>query len=257
MSDFLTALAGAALGLPGSVEPRPRSRFEELPATPWGEETVESEVPAPTVRETERPRALAADERPRLSEFASEVPAPDAAPFAEPSAQAQTREQTAEPATVIRHVRVAESPPALPTEPRPAPADSPLRLEPAAEREAARNVEPPRALRISDAIAHRDALPPPTAAPPVIAAREPPVPIVIVPDIVETAHAELPRAKLAPPEVTASRPAEPPPAVIEVTIGRVEVRLVPPPAAPAQPAAKFAPALPLADYLARRHRGGA
>jgi hypothetical protein len=55
-------------------------------------------------------------------------------------------------------------------------------------------------------------------------------------------------------------PATPPPAPVLVTIGRVEVRVVPPPARPAerrrgQPQAG-AQAPSLADYLARLDRGG-
>jgi hypothetical protein len=254
MSDFLTALAASALGIADGVEPRSRSRFEDAPGAAWGEQTVEIEAPGPAVGAIETPRAQAAVARPASPEIAGETAVPPAAPFAEPPAPEPAPEPATEP-TVIRRVRVAEAPPARAPAPQPELTDAPRRSERVTEPEA-QPIEPVRVLRASDAAAERDA-PPPAVSPPALAAREPPTPIVIVPDRVEPARSEAPPSAPARPDATAAHPAEPPAPVVQVTIGRIEVRALPAPAAPPQPAAKFAPALSLADYLARKTRGGA
>jgi hypothetical protein len=253
MSDFLTALAASALGIANSVEPRPRSRFEDAPEAAWGEQTVEIDAPVPAVRAAEIPRTPAAVAPPDSPEIAGETTAPPEVPFVEPPLPLPAPEPATEP-TVIRHVRAAEPPPAR--APQHELAEAPRRSE-RVTKPGAQPIEPARVLRASDAAAERDA-PPLAVSPPTVVAGEPPLPIVITPERVEPAHAAPQPNEPARLDSPAANSTAPPAPVVQVTIGRIEVRALPAPTAPApSPAAKFAPALSLADYLTRKNRGGA
>ena len=82
--------------------------------------------------------------------------------------------------------------------------------------------------------------------------------------VVRTTPTPLPASPLLQPRVTVVERQPPPvrpeaPAaepVIQVTIGRIEVRATPPPAQPSRPRPAALPALSLEEYLRRRSRKG-
>jgi hypothetical protein len=279
-TDFLSRIAAKAVGAAPLVEPRLPSRFETRPEGPaetgpaW-QEPLETEV------EISAAPAVPARRRPAV-ELAATGPGPTEAEAADPVDEARPR--SPREAGRAERAAAAAQPPPLPT-PRLVAVTEPA---PASRRteEAHAMADVPRPLLVPPPQAEPrkpplSATPPPDPEPFPPPARErgrpsPPAPEAAESDrpvpnrLEEPARSSRPQA-VAPDlairmpevrprptrgEIRAAEPAPPPrPPVVNITIGRVEVRA---PAAAAPPPRPARPSRPepqsLADYL--KQRGG-
>jgi hypothetical protein len=267
MSDFLGTLLARSLSAPLAlpvVQPRLLSRFEPEGAASAAVMT-EREAPhtARTDRDASTPRVEpeAPQARPSRTSVALEpeharAPRPTTA-FAEPSPNQRPqvpRTETPTPSASMRPPEALEPEPqrpstVLPTRTLTRPA-APLTTRVAAPAEAPRVPHQPTSENPIP-----PASPPPSQAtlavslPPAQAAHV--VPSVTLARAASTAVAE-PRAALAPPRA----PAEAPAPVIQVTIGRIEVRARESRAGVPRERTVAGPLTSLEDYLARRRREG-
>jgi hypothetical protein len=262
MSDLFTTLAREALGVPMPVAPRGRSRFE-APSSPLNLAAESEDMSAAVSDAAPPPAGIAAEPRrssampPRAAshEHARET-ASDGEILPQPEFEpAETPRESARPSSEPLRMM---SEPARPAAEAARPAPAPFVARPQAAAQPVRSAAPvARADEIRD-----DEVPPPAIsdapAPPqrrLPPDAEPAAPRAVVPKILhrETAapaHAE--RAQPAPQPHAAQTPP-----AIHVTIGRVEVRAVTPPAARPAPQPKpVKPAMSLADYLEQRNRSG-
>lgn len=252
MSDLFTDLASEGIGQAPAIVPRLASRFEGAVASPLVE--MEEMVSlAPAVQSA--PQAP----RPAPVPFSVEESA-EPRPAAEPRAQTDTiirREETTRVLhgsqtvlrTEIEEILAPAPPPFAPERPAALPPGHMLFSE-SLEGQGVAERAPQTAL---EGTAPRPADP---FAPLQVPSRP------MVSEIIREAAPSPLRVETQPARETAA-PALPralePPAPIQVTIGRVEIKAVTPPAAPprAAPAQRSTgPALSLADYLAQRDRSG-
>lgn len=269
MSDLFTTLAREALGVPMAIAPRGRSRFE-APSSPLNlaaeSEDVSAAVsdvappPAGIVAEPRRigatpPRAAPHEHAWETATDGEILPQPEFEPAETPhepvsSEPVRMMGEPAHPAAqAARPAAEAARPAPAPLVARPQAAAQPLRsTAPVARADEMRDDgAPPPAMSDAPALPQRRL--PPDA--------EPAAPRAVVPEILrrETAapvHAEPQHAQPAPQPHAAQTPP-----AIHVTIGRVEVRAVTPPAARPAPQPKpVKPAMSLADYLEQRNRSG-
>lgn len=251
MTGFLTQLVARGLGLADVARPRPVSRFEPLgsadaslpsPALPeasagieTADEAVTPAMTRPTPRRTQRPQ-------PALSPFDDDAadeplrPAPPT-PRAHPA--------TSAPATPAPRV----TPPTLPA-PR-------LAVEIRGDESSRANAAPPVPLSVRPT-PEPASLPTVPDAPSVVAppAPMPPTPRPLVERVLVQPEIRPLAERPTPPSGAASLP---PPApsgpTVHVTIGRLEVRALPPPTPGRSPRpAEPSPPVKLDDYL--RQRGG-
>jgi hypothetical protein len=277
-------LGRVAQAPPGTPEP-------EQAAPPLDALPTRRRLP-PASRRAARPAAPPAPDVPaEPGAPAREVPAPASLPVPRPSRPASPAvEPTPPPAPVIRRSRSAHpavEPPPPPAPDRPSAARQPRSARPAVEpgagvaagpavtpsrperrgkagdgapapAPAAAQVQeprPPGGDRAAPTPAPRTPRPerrteveaPHPAPPP---GRPTPAPLVVQPQVIPARHPE-PAVHTAGP---ATRPAEATP-TIQVSIGRIEVRAVPPPPASAKPRAGPAP-MTLEEYLRQRNGGG-
>jgi hypothetical protein len=140
------------------------------------------------------------------------------------------------------------------------PAPAPFVATPRAAVQPVRSTAP-----VARAVEMRDDEAPPTAMPdvPALPQRRPPpdaepaAPRAVVPEILRRETAARARAEQQHAQPAPQPQADQTPPAIHVTIGRVEVRAVTPPAARPAPQPKpVKPAMSLADYLEHRNRSG-
>lgn len=266
--SFLSHLAARAAQGAGAVQPRLPALFEPPPASPvFGDlstpgrreprdEERPAESPAAGVPETPRRRAPAPP--PAVSLAPRDEPAGTAPPRAERRRSAPPPE-TAEPEPALFSRPVARPDRTVVAMPRPAAERPAPPAPPAPGPHGVLPAEPPRREQeVRPALTQdvRSATEPSRPSPPA-----PPSPVTPLP---------APAPVLARPAVTALAPRREPPAqrleasepapVIRVTIGRIEVRAMPPaaassaPAAPAETRRGSGPSLE--DYLQRRSGAG-
>ncbi len=270
MNDYLTSLAARALA-PPAIQPRQGSLFEPAATPPgsagprrtvrqWGEsheETPETEpggedrgrlFPAPPRREEVQRRPAAEEAPPNHNQPVAPAvrPAPgwaDAPVPAVPMATALPAPARAQMAPTVTHAPPVATPPRPPLDSRPRP-------------ERAREEDPPPKVMSGPArpAARRELTPVETAdtrdAPAARRASDsPPVRSPFAPAVVAASQARSEKA-------ATGSVSQPGPTTIRVTIGRVEVRAVTPPAAAPGPsrAAKSGARLSLEEYL--KHRSG-
>lgn len=282
MSDYLTHLARKALGREPVLQPRLPGLFEPSDvggmmgeAAPRSEGLTEAEPPARTAAA----RAASPLRPGEVALPATPASRPHPASIRLPRGEEWAREASPAPASSNRPTPAVEATAAIPEVPGHLswphrPHDGRSRLEPLSKpaAESARP-DPPKA-RSAEHSTHR---PPPARAvvsastpvdrlsvhgTPRVERLRPSRPEVSAPPARATAAP--PSAVPAPPPVRsvpraaripASPPAAPP---IRVSIGRVEVRLVAPPAPPSpSPPSQPKPAMSLDEYLRRRHGGRA
>jgi hypothetical protein len=248
MSDFLSRLLDRASSRVSSLERRPLSRFEPM-AEAFG---LAGGVPAAlgeqeqTAQESAATAAVPQFDREPQGRELSPVFAPERAPAfaAEPAAPATPRPAMvpAVPTPAVPSVRIetqrAEPPPGGPVEPR------------ITTREVSREMH---STVVVEKTAHSAASAPHEPVQPTRAAaagiaprsqpRSPQAPAVVPRTSRQTARATRDHAPPAAPEP-----------VIEVTIGRIEVRAVPA-SAPTRATRPSEPKLNLEDYLKSRHGG--
>lgn len=270
MSDLFTTLAREALGVPMAVAPRALSRFEapSLPLNLAAESEAAAPGPAPPVAETHAAEQRS-DAAPPRSENIRKV-SHERVREADAGSEIVSRTEFVDERGGREHERPRAAPePARNADERTDPAPEAARLAPASFVAAPVAAAQP-ARSFLAAVAHRDetrndeASPVPDA-PATPQRRLPPdaqpvapravVPEILRPETAARAHAEPQRAQPALQPRAAH--AQTPPA-IHVTIGRVEVRAVAPPAAarPTPQPKPVKPAMPLADYLEQRNRSG-
>lgn len=282
MSDYLTRLARKALGREPVLQPRLPGLFE--PSTVgglMGETASRSEG----LSEAEPPARTAPDQppsplRPRgVVPRATPASPPQPAPIQPPSGEQRPREASPVPARGNRAAPAVEETATLPEVV--GPLTRPQRREggvsppgpqsgPAAEaaRPAALKAPPPEPLapqpQPSDAVEPAatpvDRLPGHETAridrsgPTRLRVAAPPAPVTAAPPLAEPAPAPT-RSESRAARIQTSSPTAP---TIRVSIGRVEVRLLAPPAPPSpSPLSQRKPAISLDDYLRGRHGGRA
>jgi len=221
MSDYLDNLIAQSVSSTEMLRPRPVSLFEPPPAT---------SSPAPLEQVQQEAADVPEPVPPRLSPRGVERPAAATRPAAEPAAERPSPEPAVE---------------------RPAP-------EPVVERAVVELTAPPATRLTAETVStsHEVALPSAVAGPEhrvllqrvvALAGRSLSAPIVARPQV--SSH----REPASSPVTSLGVQPEP---TIHVTIGRVEVRAVMPPAAPvAQPSPPPGPKLTLEEYLKRRSEG--
>jgi len=254
MSDYWHAVSRAALGLPGSAEPRPRSVFEPDDLAARAIETVDEEVDAqPPRAQPRRPEPAPGDAVQTAQPPApSREPAPPAPPRAAAPRQAETRveihtvrtetippqQERAQAVLAPDETRHTETAQPAQTRGDPVPAIERQRIadgdarQPAASAVPAQHEMPARTETVTRADA---AAPQPDDAR--VAAR-----LVEPPDIV------------APHAAAAQGESEP----LVIEIGRIDIRIAsetPPPAVAPRRRDTGVP-LSLDDYLAQRSRAG-
>ncbi len=286
MSDYLGNLAARSLGLAAVLRPRHLSRFEPPPEarpsdaffavreeeviSPWPQPAEPTEGPvsplAPPAREhsqearrpaTDRPDLVAVPPSPRPS------PAPPGGLPERPPAAEEQPPSRAAPQAPAPSGLFADQPPPTPV-PHPAPAPSlaagrESATAPPIDREQPRRLpHGPAASSVEDkplALPKQPAtLPLPLSEPSSPPERTPaPAVLVAAPTTVTPALRFQPSAPVAAPPAVSPEPAP----VIRVTIGRIEVRAVPPPA-PSAPKVTPPPRLSLEEYLRgqARSQGG-
>jgi hypothetical protein len=284
VKHYLERLAARLVEPRTRIRPRPVSRFEatDLPTAPVEEaaRVVEEEAsPAPPLRE--RPARLEVDRGDPVPQAAPETPPMRTEPIARPAGP--------RPAPVVMQ-EVSGQPAAHDTS-MPAPRDvrTPTRhdLAPAvSEPIDAQRPHPPASKRaIVDAMPFSLPYPSPrpgTAHPAAPVPLAPTAPIVPDAPTLHAPHADrilpwrAPDARVARPAIDtrtaahapisgppsqrhdkagAAAPAEETPGVVQVTIGRLEVRAPETPRRPFQKPARAAPRMSLQDYLQRRTEG--
>lgn len=296
MSDFLTTLAARSAGKATQVMPRPPARFEEpAPLAPTAFDEIVTEAPGdqPTHPTTARrsladpatlPFEMASPPHPTAGPESVEVSPPDGAPPGHVSRHgadlAPSGEQAPEPGPSLpprrspSPVHVLDEPKGEPEsvrhQPQPAGAGDPPLVPDPVVRLVANPVTAAPAPTTNPPAGHSGSAPattptePAPAAAPIVSSRAEPVPaivarlplappsVAVVPTV--TSLAPIPQPE---PPVAVPRNAPPPPdPVIQVTIGRVEVRGVAAPTVVRRTAEPPSGMLPLNDYLARRRGGG-
>jgi hypothetical protein len=272
MSDYLSNLAARSLGQADVVRPRPVPLFAPPPRVAGWPPVEQAEDLEPVDRE-QRP----ADPRPPVFQAAASQAEPQATPRPTVSSLAPPigwsplvlpTDRATPPAADVA------APPSWAGEPQRRPA-----LEPASERVIVeRLIAPAPALAVTHAetgpiekVVERIVTPavhpaPATSVPAHVTAppRSAPAPVVVTPPprsapapvIVKPRVAPAPAALASAQAPTQPEPATPEPApIIQVTIGRIEVRATPPPSQPARGARPAGPALSLDEYLRSRSGG--
>lgn len=261
MSDFLGTLVARSLSAPLAlpvVQPRLPSRFEPdgvgAGAT-FAEREVEADprVAREPVAAHAQPTVAHAAPRPRPQPAETELPATrrEARPFGDDAALPRVRSSVErDEGETPRPTRPASTPPVVTPAPRPTPRvppnEAPVATAP--RREAASDATPatPRQIETRTVVVEREHAE--RRAPKADAAR----PARVVPVVTLAPPAARSEPTAAVPSPAAAAETAP---VIQVTIGRIEVRARETRAAPRERAAA-GPLTSLEDYLARRRRGG-
>lgn len=278
-TDFLSRLAAKAVGTAPLVEPRLPSRFETRPEVP-GETGPAWEAPLETEAEVRSAPAVPARRRP-VPEPAAVGPGPREAEEADPGHQARPRPPREAGRAAQPALAAAQPPP--PPQPQPVAVTAPAPASPSIEEVGAVS-DIPRPLFVPTPRAEpwtppATAAPPPALQPLPAAERERDRPFPRAPEAAEAVRpvaksVEEPAESSRPPaapldlairmpevrprptrgEIRAAEPAPAPrPPVVNITIGRVEVRApaaAAPPARPARPPRQEPQSL--ADYLKQR-----
>ena len=244
MSDYLSNVAAKSLNLIEPIHPRLASRFEPLPAIDWL--TAGLPLEAEPVEEAPRPASMAF-EAAQLSVSAPVSAPPTAAPrqpLAAPMAVVPTtpdRSPVDQPLQSLRNSTTGDVvPPSARSSTRPS----------SARRHEARQQGRPTSLPIQDApLATQTTGDAPSSVIPSIPATVGARPAVA--PHVESVTPVTPATPTVSPPVSQSAP------TIRVTIGRIDVRAVMPPAPPAPRSrpSRPGPTLSLEDYLQQRREG--
>jgi hypothetical protein len=260
MSDFLDSLLSRSAG--EAVRPRPVSLFEPLPGTAWRTLALESEAAAGPEQEGARPAPGSGDAARPVSRAREPATLRDARPVADGPGPPSLVIRAPEPSRTVLPPRSA---PPVTGSPDPGNPPQPAVIRTVLQRVVQQQASPPAEPSPATDIATRQAGGPQVAPAPVTVRAMAGTPTVAA-DPPAMVPARLPRATGGEvrPAPEASRPAgagEPPQAqqpqpVIQVTIGRIEVRATPVSAALSRKATPAAPMTSLEDYL-RQRKGGA
>jgi hypothetical protein len=249
VTDFLTNLVARAAASDAGLRPRPVSRFEPQPVA--GEEGELRVGATPRLVNEPADDAGAAEPRPptRRRRRPARVPPPRVGePELEPEPGEVPRARRRRPPAPDRPPR-AEEPPRAVAPPRPSP------REPRRERDVARSEPPTGRAQRRRASSRRQAAEPVPEAPRARTVMVERVRIVPRDELVPSpARQPALRPAVLQAATPAATPAAEPAPDVHVTIGRIEVRAVPAPPAPAA-VERRPPVMTLEEYLRRRAGG--